>query len=133
MHKFILTLLSGIFIVYVHFPTLLHTFPCCLSSMRATMFYTETIKHWEVHVVLVMVLLGSKTLTWLNTGTNRDPIWTVKCYQETSATSHGALMQQSPGYYGQAVPWNRVAMEMNDVRAEQHLCGVCLSRKVFSL
>lgn len=133
MHKFILTLLSGIFIVYVHFPALLHTFPCCLSFMRATMFYTETIKHWEIHVVLVMVLLGRKTLTWLNTGTNRDPIWTVKCYQETSAASHGALMQQSAGYYGQAVPWNRVAMEMNDVRAEQHLCGVCLSRKVFSL
>lgn len=98
------------------------------------MFYTGTIIHWDIHVVLVVVLLlGRQNLMWLNTGTHRDPIWTVKCNQETSAASHGALMQQSAGYYGQAVPWNRVAMEMDDVRAEQHLCGVCLSRKVFSL
>lgn len=98
------------------------------------MFYTDTVKHWEILVVLVIVLLlGRKTFEWLNMGTFRDPIWTVKCYQETSAASHGALMQQSAGYYSQAVPWNRVAMEMDDVRAEQHLCGVCLSRKVFSL
>lgn len=91
-------------------------------------------KHWKIHAVLVIVLLlGRKSFTWLNMGTHKDPIWTVKCYQETSAACHGALMQQSTGYYGQAVPWNRVAMEMDDVRAEQHLCGVCLSRKVFSL